>query len=63
MKLLLVLVVTGFLVILLVGLMFKIFFDSNAHKLVEKNVFNYVDYIIQDIGAPPDTVRAKQISD
>jgi len=62
-KLLLVLIVTGFLVVFLVGVLFKIFFDSSAHKLVEKNVFNYVEYIIRDIGVPPDTLRAKQIAD
>ncbi|MBC8182606.1 HAMP domain-containing histidine kinase [candidate division KSB1 bacterium] len=62
MKLLFVLVVTGFFVVLLVGLLFKIFFDSSVHKLLEKNIINYADYIIQDIGVPPDTLRAKQIA-
>jgi len=62
-KLLFVLVVTGFLVILLVGGLFKIFFASSAHKLFEKNLNNYANYIVSDVGVPPDTIRAKQIAD
>jgi len=61
-KLLFVLVVTGFFVILLVGMLFKMFFDPNSHRVLEKNISNYVNYIIQDIGIPPDTLRAKKIA-
>jgi len=61
MKLLFVLIVTGFLVFLLVGMMFRVFFGTTAHKTLENNIYNYAEYIIQDIGIPPDTLRARQI--
>jgi signal transduction histidine kinase len=63
MKLLFVLIATGFLVFLLVGGLFKVFFASGAHDLFEKNLNNYANYIVRDIGVPPDTIRAKQIAD
>ena len=63
MKLLFVLIATGFLVFLLVGMLFKAFFSSGAHDLFEKNLNNYAYYIVRDIGVPPDTIRAKQIAD
>jgi signal transduction histidine kinase len=62
MKLLFVLIATGFLVFLLVGVLFKAFFSSGAHDLFEKNLNNYANYIVRDIGVPPDTVRARQIA-
>ena len=62
MRLLFVLILTGFFLFLLVGVFFKLIFDSSAHETLQKNIFNYANYIIQDIGIPPDTLRAKEIA-
>ena len=62
-KLLLVVLITGIFVHLLVGLFFGMMFSSRTKNMVEKNLKSYADYIIKDIGIPPDTIKAREISD
>ena len=60
-KLLVVIILTGICVNLVVGGFFW-HFRSAAGRPLHKNVSQYLNYIIKDIGSPPRLERAKQIS-
>jgi len=59
-KLLVVIVLTGICVNLVVGGFFWLH-RSAAGRPLHKNILQYLNYIIDDLGSPPDLVRAKQI--
>jgi signal transduction histidine kinase len=59
-KLLVVIILTGISVNLVVGGFFW-HFRSAAGRPLHRNVEQYLDYIIKDLGQPPDLERAKQI--
>ena len=59
-KLLLVIVLTGICVNIVVGGFFWIH-RSAAGRPLYKNILQYLNYIIDDLGTPPSLVRAKQI--
>jgi len=62
-KLLLVIVVTGVCINLLVGGFFMYFFmDAMKNTPFRNNVVQYLEYLINDFGSPPDFQRAKEIS-
>ena len=60
-KLLVVIVLTGICANLVVGGFFW-HYRSAAGRPLHRNVSQYLDYIIKDIGSPPRLERAKQIS-
>lgn len=60
-KLLLVIIMTGIIVIVLIGSFLKYY----THKMkppFEKNAIHYTNYIIREIGTPPDIVKASEIA-
>lgn len=60
-KLLLVIIMTGIIVIVLIGSFLKYY----THKLkppFEKNAIHYTNYIIREMGTPLDTIKALEIS-
>jgi signal transduction histidine kinase len=60
-KLLLVIIMTGIIVIALIGGFLKYY----THKMkppFQKNAIYYTNYIIREIGTPPDTIKALEIS-
>src|SRR6185295_5346775 len=61
-KLLLVLAVAGCIVNLLVGGFFRLVFGRESHALLERNVIRYAEYLAHDIGAPPDTGKARALA-
>lgn len=60
-KLILILIISDILTNLLVGGLFK-FFVLQHYSPFEKNTIRYANYIIQEIGTPPDTLKARKIS-
>ncbi|MCK4235326.1 HAMP domain-containing histidine kinase [candidate division WOR-3 bacterium] len=60
-KLLFVIIITGIIVVIIFGGFTKYYF-SQLHPLFKKNVVHYVNYIIRDVGMPPDTLKALKIS-
>jgi signal transduction histidine kinase len=62
-KLLLVLLATGFLVVFLVSGFFRLTTTPNSKQLLQKHLSQYTAYLMQDIGSSPDTVRARKIAE
>ena len=62
-KILLIILGLGFLINILVFGFFKTFFEKHVEEVLHDNFKNYFEYVANDIGSPPDTVLAKQISD
>ena len=61
-KLLLVIVLTGICINLVVGGFFWLH-RSAAGRPLHKNILQYLNYIIDDIGYPPELARARRIAD
>ena len=61
-KLLLIIFLTGICINLVVGGFFWIH-RSAAGRPLHKNILQYLNYIIADLGTPPNLDRAKQIAD
>ncbi len=61
-KLLLVIFITGFLINMMIGVFFHFTYKTLARSPFKKNIIQYVNYIIDDLGSPPDLERAKRIS-
>ncbi len=59
-KLLVVIILTGICINIVVGGFFW-HYRSAAGRPLHRNVSQYLDYIINDLGQPPDLERAKQI--
>ncbi len=62
-KLLLILITTGFLVQIIVILFLVFQFFPKPGGQIEKNLQRYCELLAQEIGTPPDTVKAKQIAE
>lgn len=62
-KLLMMLIGTGFILIVLVGMFFRHFMSDSSENIVEKNTLNYARYLVEEIGNPPDTLMAKNIAE
>ncbi|OHD69279.1 MAG: hypothetical protein A2W19_15940 [Spirochaetes bacterium RBG_16_49_21] len=63
-KLFLVIIATGILINLLVAGFFRLNFLRDTGRItVKKNIKIYADYLINDIGFPPDIARARVLSD
>lgn len=62
-KLLLVIIITGICINLLVGGFFMYIYRSSAiNTPLRKNMVQYVNYLINDLGFPPNLQRAQEIS-
>lgn len=61
-KLLIVILLTGLAVNLVVGGFFWLH-RSAAGRPLHKNILQYLNYIISDLGSPPDLERARQIAE
>lgn len=55
-------IVVGIAVNVLVGAFFRYYFMPRNRELLIQNIRVYTDYIVRDIGIPPDTNRARAIS-
>ncbi len=62
-KLFLVLVTTGCLVDFTVGGFYRLLFSGQAHAAMEKNVGHYAQFLAAEIGSPPDTAKARLLSE
>lgn len=60
-KLLFVIVITGVIVIFLIGGFIR-YYSSQLYLPFKKNVAHYTNYIIQEIGTPPDIHKALEIA-
>lgn len=56
-----VIIITGIIVILLVGGFLK-YYSSQLYLPFVKNVYHYTNYIIREIGTPPDIHKALEIA-
>lgn len=61
MKLLFVIIITGIIVIFLIGGFIR-YYSSQLYLPFKKNVAHYTNYIIQEIGTPPDIHKALEIA-
>ena len=61
-KLLIRLIIAGLLIMFLVLIFFRILFSPLTQDITRQNIDNYAQYIIKDIGDPPDTLRAMEIA-
>lgn len=61
-KLLIVILITGICLNLVLGGLFHHFFKRMSGNPIHKNVVQYVQYIIADLGDPPQLSRAKEIA-
>jgi signal transduction histidine kinase len=66
-KLVLVIFATGIVINLLVAGFFRLYFHHDTRidtriTFIKKSVRNYTDYLINEIGFPPDIARARDIS-
>lgn len=60
-KLLFVLFGTMFIIHFIIGGLFSFLFGRRSVRPLINNIQQYANYIIQDIGSPPDTVRVREI--
>lgn len=61
-KLFLVLLCTGFLVFMIIGIFLRTQMNQRVQTTIRKNMDNYIHYLVQDIGNPPDTLRARALA-
>lgn len=61
-KLFIAMIIAGIAVNLLVGAFFRYFFMPRNQANLINNIRVYTDYIVRDIGIPPDTRRAEEIA-
>ncbi|KAF0221021.1 MAG: integral membrane sensor signal transduction histidine [Geobacteraceae bacterium] len=61
-QLLLICLVAGLVIILLVGGFFAHVFRKSAHLHLQRNVTQYLNYVVKDLGTPPSLERARKIA-
>lgn len=61
-QLLLICLVAGFVIVVLVGGFFAHAFRKSAHSQLQKNVAQYLNYVVKDLGTPPSLERARKIA-
>ena len=61
-QLLLICLVAGLIIIFLVGGFFSHLFRKSAQSHLQKNVIQYLNYIVKDLGNPPSFQRASEIA-
>ena len=62
-RLLFVILFAGLLVNTIVAIYHRRVFNKVARATIQKNIFHYADYIIKEIGVPPDTTLARKIAE
>lgn len=62
MRLIMIMIGAGIILNLVIGGTFRSFVRERSGKLIVKNISHHTDYIIKDIGIPPDLKKAKKIS-
>ena len=62
-KLLVIIIVTGVCMNIMVGVFFGHIYKYLSRTPFQKNIVQYVNYIIDDLGVPPDFERAKKLSE
>lgn len=62
-KLLLILLATGLFVDFTVGCFYRVLFSNQAHAALHHNLTHYGHLLAKEIGNPPDTAKARVISD
>jgi signal transduction histidine kinase len=61
-RLLVIWLIAGLVIILLVGVFFARQFGQSAKLLMQKDIIQYLNYIIKDLGEPPSLARAREIT-
>ena len=61
-KLLVVIIVTGVCINLVIGMVFHFLYQNLAETPLEKNIIQYTNYLIEDLGNPPQLQRAMEIA-
>lgn len=61
-KLLVVIIVTGLCIILALGAFFHYLYENVAETPMEKNIILYANYLVEDLGIPPQYERAVEIA-
>jgi signal transduction histidine kinase len=61
-KLVFILLLIGLIILIAVSIFYKTIMGDRFETIVQKNIENYAQYIIKEIGIPPDTLRAKEIA-
>ena len=61
-KLLVVIIVTGLCIILALGALFHFLYENVAETPMEKNIILYANYLVEDLGIPPQYERAVEIA-
>ncbi len=61
-KLLVVIFITGLLINMMIGAFFHFTYKTWVRSPFQKNIIQYVNYIIDDLGSPPDLEHARRIS-
>jgi len=62
-KLLLVILVTGLCINFAIGMVFHFIYKNLAETPLEKNIIQYANYLVEDLGTPPQLDRALKIAD
>ncbi len=62
-QLLVVVLLTGLAVIFSVGIFFKFIIHHRTESPFKKNMVAYINYLIEDLGSPPDFNKAQAISE
>jgi signal transduction histidine kinase len=61
-RLIIIMAGAGIILNLVIGGTFRSFVREKSGRIIEKNISHHTDYIIKDIGTPPDFKKAKEIS-
>jgi signal transduction histidine kinase len=61
-KLFIIIIVTGAVINMMVGGFFRYQFIHSDKSNIDRNLSNYTDYLIREIGMPPDVKKAGEIS-
>ncbi len=62
MRLLLILIAAGFLMYLWAGIFWMLATDEKPHSILRTNIERYANFLIDEIGIPPDTSLARTLS-
>ncbi|MCK5218992.1 HAMP domain-containing histidine kinase [bacterium] len=62
-QLLIVILLTGLAVIFSVGIFFKFIIHPRTENPFKKNLVSYINFIIEDLGSPPDFHKAQAVSE
>jgi signal transduction histidine kinase len=61
-KMLFIFLFIGFIVLIAVTIFYKSLTGDRFEQITQRNIENYARYLVDDIGIPPDTIRAREIA-